>query len=461
MSVTTTEGIGNQKAGFHPIQERVAACYGTQCGFCTPGMVMSMYSLLQSNPNPDLQSIEDNFSGNLCRCTGYRSILAAMHSFAKEIEENPQTGQCTEIEELCGGAKFEKYQHKVQPAKGLHTTTMPFVVSAEGVTWYTPNSLPQVYQLLDQHVHKKPKLVVGNTSVGVYKDDVSEVLIDLSGVSELTQASLDANGATFGSAITITDVITLLSEWGQSSSYPIFKLDKFSTLAKLMKRIASDQIRNLGSWAGNIMMTYWHEGFLSDLFTFLVGANVTLNIGSAKGNYIVKLADLKSFDMHKKVVLSMNVPFGVEGEHFQGYKVSIRHETAHAILNAAFSLELDANNTVVGQPTLAYGGIVGHTIRMSKTEEALQGRTITDPYTLQLALKILENEQQLDPTPGKIEYRRSLITSFFYKFFLSLQPSLPSHLDSVVHPFVRPVSRGLQKFKHNLNVSYKQSHSKA
>ncbi len=81
-SVTTVEGIGSTRTGLHPIQRRVAECNGSQCGFCTPGWVMSMYGLLQNDPAPTAQTIEDHFDGNLCRCTGMRPILDAMQTFA-------------------------------------------------------------------------------------------------------------------------------------------------------------------------------------------------------------------------------------------------------------------------------------------------------------------------------------------------------------------------------------------
>eukprot|EP01137_Pigoraptor_chileana_P037505 Opistho-2@34682 len=98
-TITTTEGIGSNKAGFHPVQEKIASGNGSQCGFCTPGMVMSMYSLLQSNPTPTMQNVEDAFDGNLCRCTGYRPILEAFKSFAVDAPHHLKFGGIKDIEE--------------------------------------------------------------------------------------------------------------------------------------------------------------------------------------------------------------------------------------------------------------------------------------------------------------------------------------------------------------------------
>ena len=79
--VITVEGIGNVQNP-HPAQERIAKSNGSQCGFCTPGIVMSLYALLRNNTDPSALEIEEAFDGNLCRCTGYRPILDAAQSFS-------------------------------------------------------------------------------------------------------------------------------------------------------------------------------------------------------------------------------------------------------------------------------------------------------------------------------------------------------------------------------------------
>ncbi|XP_074219311.1 aldehyde oxidase 2-like [Camelus bactrianus] len=80
-AVTTVEGVGSIKTRLHPVQERIAKSHGTQCGFCTPGMVMSMYTLLRNHPQPSEEQLMAALGGNLCRCTGYRPVLASGKTF--------------------------------------------------------------------------------------------------------------------------------------------------------------------------------------------------------------------------------------------------------------------------------------------------------------------------------------------------------------------------------------------
>lgn len=87
MAVTTVEGIGSTRTRLHPVQERIAKAHGSQCGFCTPGIVMSMYALLRSSPQkPSMKDMEVAFQGNLCRCTGYRPIIEGYRTFTKEYK---------------------------------------------------------------------------------------------------------------------------------------------------------------------------------------------------------------------------------------------------------------------------------------------------------------------------------------------------------------------------------------
>nr|XP_042116274.1 aldehyde oxidase 1-like isoform X2 [Peromyscus maniculatus bairdii] len=109
-AVTTVEGIGSSTTRLHPVQERIAKCHGTQCGFCTPGMVMSMYTLLRNHPEPTLDQLTDALGGNLCRCTGYRPIIDACKTFCKASGccQSKENGVCCSDRGINGLAEFQE-----------------------------------------------------------------------------------------------------------------------------------------------------------------------------------------------------------------------------------------------------------------------------------------------------------------------------------------------------------------
>lgn len=152
--VVTVEGIGSGRLGLHPVQERLARAHGSQCGFCTPGFVMSMYSLLRSKPTaPTEEEIEEALAGNLCRCTGYRPILDAFKVFAK-VEDGAYTEE----------AIAASLGHPVNSG-----STSPS--SSEGL----PNGSGQGIQNGNGHMTGQENHIDNETSNGLYKVDVPDL----------------------------------------------------------------------------------------------------------------------------------------------------------------------------------------------------------------------------------------------------------------------------------------------
>ncbi|XP_039243434.1 aldehyde oxidase 3-like [Pipra filicauda] len=188
-AVITVEGVGSIKTRIHPIQERLAKCNGSQCGFCTPGMVMSMYALLRNHAKPSMEQIISALDGNLCRCTGYRPIIDSYTSFAREPTccQLRGTGQCCLDQEecvcssstggqilsgLCNPEQFlpmDPTQEFIFPpelmrmAQEQQRTTLIF--HGKRTTWISPPSLKKLLKLKAKY--PKAPLVVGNTSVGI------------------------------------------------------------------------------------------------------------------------------------------------------------------------------------------------------------------------------------------------------------------------------------------------------
>eukprot|EP01113_Clastostelium_recurvatum_P035010 TRINITY_DN4821_c0_g1_i1.p1 TRINITY_DN4821_c0_g1~~TRINITY_DN4821_c0_g1_i1.p1 ORF type:complete len:1340 (+),score=354.41 TRINITY_DN4821_c0_g1_i1:272-4021(+) len=488
MNITTVEGIGSSRTGFHPIQERLADNNGSQCGYCSPGMVMQMYSLLENNSNPSRQDVEDHFDGNICRCTGYRPILDAMKSFCPEGEETQKTcssrdscknkdnhtlnedgskSHCCinhafpDIEELVA-PKYPKYQPPQHMAKPVNAppphpsssssssiTSYASVSASTPIVWVTCTSLPSLATTLAKYSAPEyiVKLVVGNTSVGIYKDDNPNVLIDIHSIPELKATSNTAASVTVGSAVTLSDLITKVTGW--ASSLP--NASSYTYLATHLTKVANIQVRNVASWAGNIMLVNLHDDFPSDVCTCLMTFGATLTIMKSSGStFTVSMTDFLQTDMRGCAILSMTIPLTQQNEQVRTFKVALRHENSHAYINCGLRAVLDSSMKVTSQPTLVYGGLAAKTVRMAQTEKYLIGQQINSVGVLQGALTILKQEalSVLSAVPGKTGYRLSLVASFFYKALLGMLPSgtITPNLLSAAQPYIRPESSGIQSF---------------
>ena len=302
MQVTTTEGIGNSVDGYHPVQERIAECNGTQCGFCTPGHVMAMYSLLREQPGKALSpgEIEERFDGTICRCTGYRPIMTACHSFASE-------GVPGEEEKIEGLAvkDWKEYDPASEPTvpEAVASPTCGYAVTVEGLEWVQATSLANVGEIQKAAGDKPLKLLCGNTSTGPWgQDDTTQVFVDISAVPELAGVAMSADGLTCGATTTISALIAaLMANAEKSTSYTV--------LVDHMKKVANWQVRNVGSWAGNLVMAKTKH-FSSDIATLMMGAGATLKIlsGGATKEVDIKTFLWESDDMGSDVILSITIP---------------------------------------------------------------------------------------------------------------------------------------------------------
>ncbi|GMN46984.1 hypothetical protein TIFTF001_016161 [Ficus carica] len=234
-AITTSEGIGNSKDGFHPIHERIAAFHASQCGFCTPGMCVAIFSALVNaektsklDPPAGFSKLtvceaEKAIAGNLCRCTGYRSIADASKSFAADVD----------IEDLGFNSFWKKEDSKESKIDNLpaynrnkEVCTFPEFLKREikdGLSmdskiscWHSPFNVEELKDLLkalDSGKGTETKLVVGNTGVGYYKElGRYERYINLNYMPELSIFRKDSIGFQIGAAVAISKVIEALNE---------------------------------------------------------------------------------------------------------------------------------------------------------------------------------------------------------------------------------------------------------
>ncbi|KAK7469495.1 hypothetical protein BaRGS_00036474 [Batillaria attramentaria] len=466
--ITTIEGLGSPDTQLHPIQQRLAQYNGSQCGYCSPSHVMNMYGFLQTHPQPTKQQIEDNVDSTLCRCTGYRPILDAMKSFAVDapkpqrplpngpidIEDltpkmckksgQPCTGHCKSNTRQTPKAEEDK-ETKGRVGRPLH------IVGARA-QWFKPTTQAELCQLLKQYQNDNYRLVFGNSGYGIYKEIgpwMYDILIDIRGITEFYGIDFDPT-IVFGSNLSLNNLLGLFERGATDPATKAY----FPVLLNHMKQVATNTIRNLASWAGNLMLKHKHQDFISDVFTMLETVGTQLLIVDGDQNQTqVSLADFLKLDMKGKVIRACLLPTysGQDNVHIQTYRVSQRLQLDHSYVIAGFNFKLDKtqNYTVMEKPRMVFQGISDTFNHATQTEEYLVGKQLGDPQVLKGALSTLVGE--INPTPHPVlaspKYRRDLAAALFYKFVLSVMPDkVAQRYQSGATQLVRPVSSGVQTY---------------
>lgn len=270
LAVTTVEGIGSTRTRLHPVQERIAKAHGSQCGFCTPGIVMSMYALLRSTSKPNMKDLEVAFQGNLCRCTGYRPIIEGYRTFTEDYKNECAMGekccklsgnQCgVEIDDkLFDSSEFTPLDPSQEPIfppelklKSDYDQQTLLFENDRNVTWFRPTTLNQLLEFKKKH--PTAKIVVGNTEVGVevkFKHFDYKFLVNPSQIEELTKITVTEDGLKVGSAATLADFQEYLER--QIDAQPEHVTRLFRAIVSMLHWFAGKQIRNVASVGGNIM----------------------------------------------------------------------------------------------------------------------------------------------------------------------------------------------------------------
>ncbi|XP_054284608.1 uncharacterized protein LOC129001378 [Macrosteles quadrilineatus] len=269
LKVTTVEGIGSKETGYNEVQIRLANFYGSQCGYCSPGWVMSMYSLLQSKPGATMKEIEESFSGNLCRCTGYRPILDAFKSFASDRNKE-LTQKVIDIEDLivtCQKGKTCKKKCDPEDCE-WEESDAEFVEMALAapslrltcgghVQWYKVDSVNEIFEIFTM-ISGTYMLVAGFTSRGIFKyEKTPDAYIDINGVSFLKEHWYQSDGLYLGANVTLSDTVDILRRAAQD------RPGQFSYLLELAKhvwKVGNVAVRNISPRAQNAL-AYLNAGF--------------------------------------------------------------------------------------------------------------------------------------------------------------------------------------------------------
>mmetsp|Transcript_75814 Transcript_75814/g.158036 ORF Transcript_75814/g.158036 Transcript_75814/m.158036 type:complete len:1399 (+) Transcript_75814:266-4462(+) len=450
-SVLTVEGIGCSRAP-HPVQERISAMHGSQCGFCTPGIVMSLFSTLAKNPKPTLMQIESSFDGNLCRCTGYRPILDAAKTFAVDPENCPdvptgyEKGSCQSAEKEGNALVCSSTKTVLEAMKAVTNGTAPPVpelsekmktllkdlntkpalrVEGDRVMWLAPSSLEALLEAKSEH--PQAKVVAGNTEVGIetkFKNQEYPVILCPSRVPELLDVSFDETGTLHvGGAVTLSTLEHTLDK--ALSKNCSNQTSRLTAMVEMLRWFASTQIRNVAVLSGNLVTA----SPISDMNPVLMTLDATavlVSKGGATREISVKEFFLKYRTVNMKpeeVVLKIKIPpTKSQFEVVKSYKQARRRDDDISIVNSCLRVELEPSKDAwtIKECHASFGGMAPTTSRAKNLETALTGATWNETV-LQTAYDALSKDFTLpESVPGGMAaYRQTLASSFFFKFFIS------------------------------------------
>ncbi|KAI8266070.1 Xanthine dehydrogenase [Colletotrichum sp. SAR11_239] len=485
--VITIEGIGNTKAP-HPAQERVAKTNGSQCGFCTPGIVMSLYALLRNNQAPSEEDIEEAFDGNLCRCTGYKPILEAAQTFSVErgcgkARTNGGSGCCMENgngEKKAGGCCMDKAADdqpikrftppgfiEYKPDTELIFPPMlkkhemrPLAFGNKRKRWFRPVTLSQLLDI--KSVYPSAKIIGGSTETQIeikFKAQQYPVSVFVGDIAELRQYEFKDDHLEIGGNVILTDLEHISQE--ATKHYGETRGQVFEAIFKQLKYFAGRQIRNVGTPAGNLATA----SPISDLNPVLWAANAVLVAKSQSEETEIPMSQFftgyrKTALAQDAIIASIRIPVTAsKGEFFRAYKQAKRKDDDIAIVTGALRIKVD-DDGVVTESNLIYGGMAAMTVAAKKTMEYLIGKRIAELETLEGAMDALGEDfnLQFSVPGGMASYRKALALSFFYRFYHDVLAAMDAQSQHVDKEAIEEIERGISggHEDHDAAVAYEQ-----
>jgi xanthine dehydrogenase small subunit len=355
-SVKTIESLKRADGSLHPVQDEMIKCHGSQCGFCTPGIVMSLVNLVQVVPSPNRQHITDALSGNLCRCTGYAPIIDATF---KAVEKKSEL----KLQDHADVALLQKIQRAKTPTLTLDGDILvqPVVRTKKGNEFVSPATVAEVADYLLKN--PSTTLLAGSTEIGLQvnkKFSRPEHIMYLGNVAELRQVTETAQAWRMGAAVSLTQVETLIAK-----AYPDF--------AEVLRRFGSPPIRSTATLAGNIA----NGSPIGDSMPCLMalGASLVLRRGDKKRQVLLDnfYTGMKQNVLQAgEFIEAVELPKPMIGQIFRAHKVSKRFEQDISATCAAISYTLKGGQ--LSGVKLAYNGLAPSPCRAPRLEAMLEGK---------------------------------------------------------------------------------------
>lgn len=389
--VVTIEHLRGGDGGLHPVQQAMIEMHGSQCGFCTPGIVMSLYGLWMEKPNASRSEIEEALQGNLCRCTGYAPIIRAGQTINSHgaLQDDALVAErarvMANLTELDDGVRVE-----MDGPRGR---------------LIVPASADDLAEILESE--PKARLVAGSTDVGLwvtkFMRDISPAVF-IGNVTDLQRIAREDAALVLGAGVTYSEAL------------PYIEAD-FPQMAALWTRIGGVQVRNMGTIGGNIA----NGSPIGDTPPPLIvlGAEIVLRKGKARRT--IRLEDYfiaygNQDRAPGEFVESIRVPYPKPGDIFVVHKVSKRRDEDISTLCGAFRLRISGGKIV--EAIIAFGGMAATPKRARTVELALIGQDWTEATILAAQEAFAADFQPISDMRASADYRLLVAKNLLMRVYL-------------------------------------------
>ncbi|MGV8806117.1 MAG: xanthine dehydrogenase small subunit, partial [Polaromonas sp.] len=406
-------GESAQAAALHPVQQAMVECHGSQCGFCTPGFVMSLWSAYEHHQacgtQPTRQQLADDLSGNLCRCTGYRPILdAGQRMFdlpAASLDTAPVIAALKTLRAQAAGDASSTFSYA-----GLNP-------EQRRDSFHAPRTLDALAALREQK--PQARLLAGSTDVGLWVNKMFRDLGEIIYVGDVDELRVvDERAGANGAELYIGAGASLEGAWRALAA-------RFPALADVWLRFASPPIRHAGTMGGNVA----NGSPIGDSPPVLMSLDAQIELRRGARVRRMALEDFYLDYMKNQLesgefVQALAIPLAaVTPRQVRAYKISKRFDCDISALCAGFSIELDGD--VVKTIRLAYGGMAATVRRAAGAEAALLGQPWSQEAVNAAKTALAGDYQPLSDMRASASYRLQVAQNLLQRFWLETRRHNP------------------------------------
>ncbi len=389
--LVTVDNLAEGEA-LHPVQQAMVDHHGSQCGFCTPGFVMALFTLYHAGKTPSRQEIVDHIAGNLCRCTGYRPIVdAAKASCTGRAIDRWASGESEAAAALASLADGSDVM------VGDDTSFIAIPANADTLTTLAAR-------------HPDATIVGGATDVGLWITKQLRALtkiIHVSRVKALHRIDNQSDRLSLGAAVTYAEAEAQLATIDPDVS-------------EIVRRLGSKQVRASGTIGGNIA----NGSPIGDMAPMLIALGATLHLRHGTAERTMPLENFflsygKQDRQPGELVWRIDIPKLNANEVFRAYKIGKRFDQDISAVMAAFKFTRDGRR--IASARIAYGGMAATPKRASLAEGALNGMSLDDPLTWEAAIHALAGDfQPLSDMRASAQYRLETAQALLRKALIEI-----------------------------------------